>query len=1226
MEMTPPPPGPTGGPSTIPASLSSDRTLDAAMAPTMGGSTQGWSLVRPPGAPEGARYTFEAVFAEGGLGRIRRAYDHRLLRHVAVKELHKFQPGSAGEVRFHREALLTARLEHPSIVPIHDVGAHPSGEPFYCMKLVDGQSLDALVRSRPALVDRLALVSHVLAAADALAYAHDKGVIHRDLKPANVLIGAFGETMVIDWGLAKDLRADDVCISEHSGDAPVAMPAGELTQTGELMGTLAFMPPEQAAGERIDARADVYALGSILYYVLAGDLPYERMPAVALLTTLLTEAPVDLVNRVKGLPEDLLAIVRKAMARAPDDRYVSAQELAADLRRFQTGRLVSARPYSPLDVLRHYLRRYRVAVAVAVVGLVLLTIIGVYSYRRVVEQKQEADGLRDDAITAREEEAVARRSAEQQSRLAIRSSVELLLQSARRALYEEHQPQRALVALSRAYTAAPERDDIRYLLGDALAAVQRHQYTILEVDDLRFSPDGARFLTWGPAGTLDVWDAPSGTPLGQLDMSPADDFEAAFIPGSSEQIIVRRPTEVRRYDGLALQWRSETLEGYAAWSFTGTEPEHVLLFGHDANAVLDLRTGALRRTGPGTPGDPLPAQAAKVNLVVALPDGQRMIERFPTDVIRVGPRGQSIDHTGTFFRNLSHSIVASADGRYFSYVEEVGKNGVILADHTAGQTDKLDPCGTVDDQRDDNGLIPTAAFTPDGSSLVRLVGLSEVARWSTTSRACLGTRAIGGGEYSSLLPMPDGSAVLLVGTTGTLQILDIENLQTRGILYAGDRALRRIQISPDSRRIAVVDTANEMHMLQLFDERQVLSEPILDIEQGSRPGEVILLTEQGGQHALHALRVSQGGELERTDFTGPTTAKRLLSPRRTGDLLFAVDEARLVWEFWSLHDRRRLATLESGDAGLDFSQLRGSLVGLLLLAEENALDTLTRSGLTIRSPPRPPHDRSVDLLRLVTVPVPRGVRFAEFRAELFDLDNGARLQGIDAGYANFSPDGRLLFTSNFMGSVQLHDATTGAWLRELHAPGAMHRTSTGDDVAHFSSDAQRFVISLGDGTITLWDAETLQRTGSLYGHRQYVDTLIFGPTSDVLVSVGERANSDGQVFLWDLDQLRGRRLEVSDVTAIAFSPDDRILALGSRDGVVRLWDARTAERMGEFRGHDGAIRLLTFGEDGTRLISGSSGERVIVWVVEQEARTPDALRRALGETLPAAVMSTLDDD
>src|SRR5262245_33238941 len=177
------------------------RTLDRS-------ESNGGTSERVLPARERSRYTVIAEHARGGIGRIIRARDEELGRELAVKEL--LAPYPAAEARFVREALITARLEHPGIVPVHEAGRWESGEPFYAMKLVSGRTLKEIVEEKKRLSERLSLLPNLIDVAEAIAYAHDRGVIHRDLKPSNVIVGEFGETVVIDWGLAKAIGEADV--------------------------------------------------------------------------------------------------------------------------------------------------------------------------------------------------------------------------------------------------------------------------------------------------------------------------------------------------------------------------------------------------------------------------------------------------------------------------------------------------------------------------------------------------------------------------------------------------------------------------------------------------------------------------------------------------------------------------------------------------------------------------------------------------------------------------------------------------------------------------------------------------------------------------------------------------------------------------------------------------------------------------------------------------------
>jgi serine/threonine protein kinase len=294
------------------------------------------------------RYVLDREIGSGGMGRVFAARDLRLQRPVAIKMLRVRDAGLA--TRFEREVRLAARLQHPGVVPVYDAGFWPSGEPFLVMKLVLGQSLARVIRDADTPADRLALLPHVITAAEAVAYAHDQGIVHRDLKPINILVGAFGETIVLDWGLAKDLRAN--VAEEHDGAvaSPVAPPPGD-TAAGSVLGTPSYMPPEQAAGSPVDARADVYALGAILYHVLAGTPPEAATGEAAD-----AQRSVPLATLEPRLPPDLLAIVGKALARDPQARYPSAFELAEDLRRFAAGQLVAARSYSRVARMARFLR------------------------------------------------------------------------------------------------------------------------------------------------------------------------------------------------------------------------------------------------------------------------------------------------------------------------------------------------------------------------------------------------------------------------------------------------------------------------------------------------------------------------------------------------------------------------------------------------------------------------------------------------------------------------------------------------------------------------------------------------------------------------------------------------------------------------------------------------------------------------------------------------------
>jgi tetratricopeptide (TPR) repeat protein len=335
-----------------------------------------------------SRYVLGPVIARGGMGTILAAFDRRLARSVAVKRMDGNDHSLAE--RFRREIRVTASLQHPGIVPIYDAGVLEDGQPFYAMRHVPGASLD---QAMAACDDgkRLGLLAPVLAAAEAVAYAHERGIIHRDLKPSNILVGPFGETVVIDWGLAG---IEETSCHDCAGSDPVVEPDPIATRRGSVLGTPRYMAPEQARGEPATPQSDVYALGGILYHALTGVPPVPGDAVTRMLERVARAEIEPLRDVAPALPGDLVAIVERAMASAPEDRYASCGELAADLRRFQTGQLVEAHRYSRGDLVRRFARRHRAALVVAALLVGVLAVGGTLSVRRIVAEREHAEDER----------------------------------------------------------------------------------------------------------------------------------------------------------------------------------------------------------------------------------------------------------------------------------------------------------------------------------------------------------------------------------------------------------------------------------------------------------------------------------------------------------------------------------------------------------------------------------------------------------------------------------------------------------------------------------------------------------------------------------------------------------------------------------------------------------------------------------------------------------------
>jgi tetratricopeptide (TPR) repeat protein len=498
------------------------------------------------------RYSISAPLGEGGMGTVWTVFDRHLQRTVALKELRPNIAGSRGsasdpmssrspiEQRFVREARVTGSLQHPAIPPVYEIGQRADGTLYYTMRVVAGRTLaDALHQGD--LGKRLSFLPQYLALCSAVAYAHAHRVIHRDLKPSNVMLGNFGETVVLDWGLAKLKGEREERAKDSLPDLERASDGGVRTMAGAAMGTPSYMPPEQARGavEEIDERSDVFALGAILYELITGRTPHVGETGYEILKKVLEEPIVPPLEVEPRAPRELAAIAQRALQAERDDRYPDAAALARDVQAFLTGEIVGAHRYRWHERFRRWVQRRRWALVASVLVVAAASGSLVYRQRVLREAAVAAERTRAENVLREVDRILAESETAASDRVSLDSRVFRLV-SLREPATEERlisrlaDPASAVRRVTaRALGAMQSKNAVQPLIARLGPDVESDQDTMIDVivalgmigDERAEEPVAAALKRQGPNST--VWKAteiayrmiplpeiPAGTDLG----------------------------------------------------------------------------------------------------------------------------------------------------------------------------------------------------------------------------------------------------------------------------------------------------------------------------------------------------------------------------------------------------------------------------------------------------------------------------------------------------------------------------------------------------------------------------------------------------------------------------------------------------------------------------------------------------------------------------------------
>jgi WD40 repeat protein/predicted Ser/Thr protein kinase len=1002
-------------------------------------------------------YELLEEIGRGGMGLVYRARQRSLDRVVAIKMM-AFGPGSSPELvkRFRAEAVSAASLHHPNIVAIHEVGIH-QGQQFFVMDYVEGRSLARVVGHQPLPARRAA--GYLKTLAEAVHYAHERGILHRDLKPSNVLIDAQDQPHVVDFGLARQLEGDS-----------------ELTVTGQVLGSPHYLPPEQAAGQRgrVSRRTDVYALGATLYHLLTGRPPFQAESLAQTLDLVLHAEPVAPRLLNPSVPADLETVCLKCLEKEPGKRYATAQLLAEELARFFEGKPVLARPVGRLAKAWRWCRRNPALAgtgAVAVLAVVLGFIGVLWQLQRVELQRQRAEA---GELSARRRTYISE------------------INSAQQAL-EANNPGRALELLNRHRPGGESAFGIPHsamdLRGFEWRYLWQHCQTEAEavgrlpsgIRSLEVSPDGRWLVAGSARGAVQVWNLSTDEEI-SLAPEPGPKAHATFSPDSRLVLFNDQSMESAGTIGV---WDLQTRQRLAPI----TDPWWVgpMAFSPDGKwfgcgvcspnlqrklVVLDF---------------PTRKKVREVNtLTGAMSDHHGFGWVFTRD-----SRSVIFSENDPDRRITLQSLAAGSEPQYFPGHREaitalaISPDGQILATG-AGFTETTIKLWEVPSFRQLGELagherwIVGLQFSPDGQTLASGSADQTVRLWEVATRNSKWVSRRLPQEVWRVCFAPDGRRLFSGSSDGWIHRWSLDAPQAPPEVWCSQAGFETMTVAPDGKQFAGIRQGG-VCLGEVRDGALASQLPELGTNN------TCLLFSSDGQSLFAG---TQSGEVQVWSVPRRGLLRTLPgSAEPVGRLRQDAQGRLLVVGQWK-HGAQpgfpcRIGVWNVADWQEQKSWMVHGGFGLAYAVSPDGLWLATGHGYG-----------------------PVQLRNLSGRSGT----NAISLEAVTVTDVAFSPDGRLLAASNQEGTVKVWEVST---LRELTPPDyrAHHRSVR---TLTFSPDSRRLATA-GDGeeALKLWDVATWEELITLERKGETLDQLAFSADGNQLAA----GNSQGDILFWRVPSL-----------------------------------------------------------------------------------------------------------